>query len=207
LASDQQTYESMRVAEALRSLPVLTAAFKEGKTFWAGVREITRIAKPATEEAWLRWSEGKNCREITFGVQDAREHGSDLPRERSGGLPNLVTRCAFPPQSPRGDADFSLTLEENEIIETAFAKAAAEMQVDRIRPEEELPSDPQEKIRRPIDRKNTAPWSKKCSTATDSAVRTAARSSISRPTTGRSGRREDAPISPMRMGYANYVTL
>jgi len=37
--SPSQTYESLRVADALRTLPRLTEAFKEGKTFWSAVRD------------------------------------------------------------------------------------------------------------------------------------------------------------------------
>ena len=61
--SGSQTYESLRVAEALRNLPRLTQAFQEGKTFWSAVREITKIAKPGTEETWINWAVGKPCRQ------------------------------------------------------------------------------------------------------------------------------------------------
>jgi hypothetical protein len=64
--SGSQTYESLRVAEALRTLPRLTEAFRDGKTFWSAVREITRIAKPRTEETWINWAIGKTCRQLCF---------------------------------------------------------------------------------------------------------------------------------------------
>ena len=54
--SGSQTYESLRVADAFRTLPRLREAFQEGKTFWSAVREITRIAKPRTEETWIQWA-------------------------------------------------------------------------------------------------------------------------------------------------------
>ena len=125
--SGSQTYESIRVADALRNLPRLSEAFQEGKTFWSAVREITRIAQPRTEEIWINWARGKTCRQITYEVEDALRNERGLPRKRSGGIPNLGVTILF-----------GVTLEEREVVERAFAKVAAEMK--RLLGLEERPS-------------------------------------------------------------------
>ena len=43
--------EHVRVARALRGLPLTAAAFDEGRLSWSKVREITRVADPDTEPA------------------------------------------------------------------------------------------------------------------------------------------------------------
>ena len=52
--------ERLRVARALGALPQLTAALTGGELPFSAVRELTRVATPATEEAWARAAAGKN---------------------------------------------------------------------------------------------------------------------------------------------------
>jgi len=52
--------ERLRVARALGALPQLTAALAGGELPFSAVRELTRVATPATEEAWARAAAGKN---------------------------------------------------------------------------------------------------------------------------------------------------
>jgi hypothetical protein len=51
--SFRQTEERIRVAEALEYLPLLSAALAEGVVHFSAVREITRVAVPETESAWV----------------------------------------------------------------------------------------------------------------------------------------------------------
>lgn len=46
-------YDRVRVAEALPELPAIRAALARGAVSYSAVREITRVADPDTEEAWL----------------------------------------------------------------------------------------------------------------------------------------------------------
>src|SRR6478735_988013 len=43
----------MRVARALADLPNLTGALERGELTFSAVRELTRVATPATEQRWI----------------------------------------------------------------------------------------------------------------------------------------------------------
>jgi hypothetical protein len=47
------TQEKLRVAEALEALPRLVRALEAGALSWCAARELTRVALPETEAAWL----------------------------------------------------------------------------------------------------------------------------------------------------------
>ena len=49
----QVAAERLRVTEALEALPAIEDALASGELSYSAVRELTRIATPKTEEAWL----------------------------------------------------------------------------------------------------------------------------------------------------------
>ena len=56
--------ERLRVARALGALPEVTRALSAGSLSFSAVRELTRVATPATEAAWVTAAAGKNLRQI-----------------------------------------------------------------------------------------------------------------------------------------------
>ena len=76
----RQVEERLRVAHALARLPLLDQALGSGTLSWSAVRELTRIARPATERAWLGWAKGRRSRQIEQAVA-ARRPG-DRPQDR-----------------------------------------------------------------------------------------------------------------------------
>jgi hypothetical protein len=64
--------DRLRVARALGALPTLTAALASGQLPISAVRELTRVATPATEAAWIAAATGKNLRQIEELVADHR---------------------------------------------------------------------------------------------------------------------------------------
>ncbi len=64
--------DRLRVARALGTLPQLTAALAHGELPFSAVRELTRVATPATEAAWREAATGKNLRQIEELVADHR---------------------------------------------------------------------------------------------------------------------------------------
>ncbi|HSU38988.1 MAG TPA: HNH endonuclease signature motif containing protein, partial [Polyangiaceae bacterium] len=58
------THEKLRVAEALEALPGTAEELKEGTLSFSAVRELTRVAIPATEREWLRAARGRTVREV-----------------------------------------------------------------------------------------------------------------------------------------------
>ena len=73
--------DRLRVARALGALPHLTAALAGGELAFSAVRELTRVATPATEAAWVASATGKNLRQIEELVADHRlgDHPDDPP--------------------------------------------------------------------------------------------------------------------------------
>ena len=73
--------DRLRVARALGTLPRLTAALSIDELTFSAVRELTRVATPATEAAWIAAAAGKNLRQIEELVADHRpgDHPDDPP--------------------------------------------------------------------------------------------------------------------------------
>lgn len=58
------TRERLRVAEALGQLPLVRRGLDEGSLNWSKVRELTRVATPATEAEWLNVAEQGTARQF-----------------------------------------------------------------------------------------------------------------------------------------------
>src|SRR5689334_5038257 len=56
--------ERLRVAHALIALPAIAARLEAGDLHHSAVRELTRVATPETEQAWVDAATGKNLRQI-----------------------------------------------------------------------------------------------------------------------------------------------
>jgi hypothetical protein len=80
--------DKVRVAEALETLPAIATALARGKLSYSAVREITRVAKPHTDEAWADYVVGMTVREIEECVR-CKEPG-DQPEDRP--KPDLAPR-------------------------------------------------------------------------------------------------------------------
>ncbi|HSR96580.1 MAG TPA: HNH endonuclease [Kofleriaceae bacterium] len=78
--SPRTAQDRLRVARALGSLPKLTAALADGRLSHSAVRELTRVATPATEAKWLAEAMGKNLRQVEDMVAHHRPgDGPDDP--------------------------------------------------------------------------------------------------------------------------------
>jgi len=84
-----ETFEAIRVVRALDELPECRAAFLEGRMDWSSLKEITRVAKAATEGEWLEFASKHNTARLRAEAQDAVEKRRDRPREERFGLPNM----------------------------------------------------------------------------------------------------------------------
>jgi len=71
--------ERLRVARSLGTLPQLTAALAHGGLPYSAVRELTRVATPATEASWVAAAANKNLRQIEELVADHRP--GDYPED------------------------------------------------------------------------------------------------------------------------------
>jgi hypothetical protein len=75
--SPRLTHDKLRVAEALKGLPRITQALRDGAATWSSVRELTRVATPETEQAWLDSARGRTAHEVERRVSGHRP--GDLP--------------------------------------------------------------------------------------------------------------------------------
>jgi hypothetical protein len=111
-----ETFEMLRVARALRTLPLCRRAFETGAFSWSVLRAITRIAKPHTELRWIEFADKKSPEAIEAEVTDAIDKNRDLPRGRRYGLPGLKKSFTF-----------RVTPTQGEVLEKALRKVAGEM--------------------------------------------------------------------------------
>ncbi|HXK19753.1 MAG TPA: HNH endonuclease signature motif containing protein, partial [Polyangiaceae bacterium] len=75
--SPRLTHDKLRVAGALKGLPQLAQALREGAATWSSVRELTRVAIPETERAWLEAASGRTAHQVERLVSGHR--AGDLP--------------------------------------------------------------------------------------------------------------------------------
>ncbi len=75
------------MGRALAELPLLDRTLASGKLCFSAVRELSRVANPATEQEWLDWASSKTSRQLEQAVV-ARRSGDD-PRNPTD--PSLVT--------------------------------------------------------------------------------------------------------------------
>ena len=66
--SPRAAIERLRVIGAIVDLPAIASALEQGELSYSAARELTRVATPETEAAWLAASEDKNLREIEEAV-------------------------------------------------------------------------------------------------------------------------------------------
>jgi hypothetical protein len=81
-------FERVRVAEALEVLPRTREMLADGQVSYSAVREITRVAEPETEHAWLDAVDGKTIHEVERMVSGHAP--GDLPTDP--GDPQLEPR-------------------------------------------------------------------------------------------------------------------
>ncbi|HWO18783.1 MAG TPA: hypothetical protein VNO30_08400 [Kofleriaceae bacterium] len=73
--------ERLRVARMIAELPLIADALERGELAHSAVRELSRVAVPGTEEAWLEAARGKSLREIEAMVSGHKP--GDLPTDET----------------------------------------------------------------------------------------------------------------------------
>jgi hypothetical protein len=71
--------ERLRVARAIAELPLIADALEGGELAHSAVRELSRVAIPETEDAWLEAARGKSLREVEAMVSGHKP--GDLPTD------------------------------------------------------------------------------------------------------------------------------
>src|SRR3954467_11978174 len=66
------TQEKLRVAEGPQALPETAEELKGGPLRFSALRDLTRVAVPATERTWLRAARGRTVRDLQDPVSGHR---------------------------------------------------------------------------------------------------------------------------------------
>src|SRR5258706_3101283 len=78
--SPRAATERVRVALALDELPDLAEALASGELSYSAIRELTRVATPATQSDWRKDARGKNLRQIEDKVSQHKK--GDKPTDK-----------------------------------------------------------------------------------------------------------------------------
>ena len=86
--SPRAALDRLRVAKAIEELPLIAGALTTGELSFSAVREITRVATPDTEQAWISATETRNLRQVEELVSGHKP--GDAPDDPPD--PKLVTK-------------------------------------------------------------------------------------------------------------------
>ncbi len=125
------THERLRVARALEELPRLAALLRDGRRSWSAVRELTRVATPETEEAWVEASERMTVRQVESMVA-GRAPGAGPTDARD---PLLTTHRLVVELSPEEFAEWQEAAEQ---VRREIGPAASQREVLRAMVHKEL---------------------------------------------------------------------
>ena len=94
----RQTEDRLRIARALVKLPRLRTGFQMRKIAYSAVREITRVAEPATERDWLQAALERPVSEVQRLVAASRD--GEVPDDSRFGLPRrrIKVTCVLEPE-------------------------------------------------------------------------------------------------------------
>ena len=115
--------ERLRVAETLVGLPAMNDALASGELCWSAVRELTRVAVPATEAEWIAAAQGKSMREVEDMVSGRRPGARPGDAADMGAKRHVLrleisgdTLAAFREARRRLELDVGHSLDDDEAI-------------------------------------------------------------------------------------------
>src|SRR5690606_32637197 len=122
--------ERLRVAKVITELPLIAEALEQGELRHSAVRELSRVAVPETEDAWLEAVRGKCVREIEAMVSGHK--AGDLPTDPTE--PRLHRKTITIEISPEGydvwrrmhalaAEEHGQRLSDDEMIQSVFRRA------------------------------------------------------------------------------------
>jgi hypothetical protein len=122
--------ERLRVARLLGELPLIADALEDGHLSHSAVRELSRVAVPETEDAWLEAAHGKSLREVEAMVSGHKP--GDLPTDETE--PRLHRKTITIEVSPEtydlwrkmhalGAQEHGQRLSDDELISSLFRRA------------------------------------------------------------------------------------
>ncbi|MFN2539598.1 MAG: DUF222 domain-containing protein [Mycobacteriales bacterium] len=134
--------ERVRVANRLRDLPLIAAAFGEGRLSWTQVRAITRISDVLVEQDWIRYARsctGEQLEKLVRGVNRATRP------EREAADPELAGWQARPRVRRTDDGLVHLTFvvpeEVSQVVLAGMERVAQQITEERAQRAEDVPAE------------------------------------------------------------------
>lgn len=121
----RRTRDLLAIGRRLPELPLLSEAFAAGDVGWTKVREVVRVATPATEAAWVDVAKKVNNRELELRV--GLTHVGDLPPEDG---------CSAEKGPSRVRMVFELEASDAQVVRDAIALVRAQSGVNRAEVED-----------------------------------------------------------------------
>jgi hypothetical protein len=119
--------EWVRVAHALRRLPMVSEAYARGRLSWDQLRPLTRFATPETDELWAE--RGPGLRPAALG-RGACRHERARVREAEEARRNRYLRLTWDPECPVLWLEGMLPAEEGAALESAICQRAGDIPRD-----------------------------------------------------------------------------
>jgi len=126
-----ESYEHLRVANALIELKEFREAFGQGRIGWSALKAITRVASVDSQSSWIEFVRRNGVERTLAEARDALRRGRDTPRDSSFGLPNLDQRLVL--RFSRSDMDKVRTW-----IASACAAVAESTGAEEVSPEQAI---------------------------------------------------------------------
>jgi len=122
--------EKLRIAHALKELPLLSEAFASGSLSYTKVRALTRIATAENEEELITMALRMTARHVEEHCKQRKNASPDSTKLALGAQKNAQYRVWR--DEARGTVHFSIELpaEEAELVEKAVEKAAVQLSTD-----------------------------------------------------------------------------
>jgi len=115
--------EKVRVAHALKTLPVIAAAFSSGELSYSKVRALTRVARQDNEEALLAFALHTTAARVEERCRELRCGTADSLSEANRAYANRSLRIHRDPARGTMTITVELPLEAGELIDKALDKA------------------------------------------------------------------------------------
>lgn len=94
--SAREVQSLARVAERLRELPGIAAAFERGELCWTRLRDLVEVAKPEDQEGWLALLRGPGARIAEVAARRRRRARGEDDHDTIDGEPRVSVRLECP---------------------------------------------------------------------------------------------------------------
>ncbi|MBM4117091.1 HNH endonuclease [bacterium] len=105
-----KTYQFIRLAESLDSLPQLRASVEAGEMPWTKARSVAAVATPRSEGQWIAIAKTSSARQLEVRIRESRREAEE---ESGQGVLLPPAPAAIPTPAPKAQVSFTLEPEQH----------------------------------------------------------------------------------------------